>query len=55
MNYKKLASEECCYTCLNNKNALKEDAPCNCKCKNREYVTSQESWCGEYEIVYDND
>jgi hypothetical protein len=55
MNYKELECEECCYTCLNNRNNLNQNYPCNCKFENRKDNTKQDMWCKDYEMIYNNE
>ena len=51
--WRNLECEECCYTCKNNRNNMRKDYPCNCEFKSRSNNTSQDMWCGDYEMNED--
>jgi hypothetical protein len=48
--YEALSLDECCYTCQNNRNKLTANFPCNCQYENHNDNTSQDMWCGDYEM-----
>lgn len=48
--WKNLKCEECCFTCQHNRNVLRKDFPCNCEFENRKDNTSQDMWCGDYDL-----
>lgn len=48
--WRKLKCEECCFTCKNNRNNLKENYVCNCEFENRNTIF-QDGWCNDYEMA----
>lgn len=51
--WRNLSCEECCYTCKNNKNHLKENESCSCNIKVEN--KSQSVWCSKYDMCYEEE
>lgn len=43
-----LTLEECCYTCINNKNAYKPNTQCDCIINKNQ--KAQDIYCGKYDL-----
>lgn len=47
-----LVTEECCYTCVHNRNNFSNDFYCDCEFLGKG-TPKQEAWCADYELDSD--